>query len=236
MKKIGKLIVGSGEDCADMRYATGLSTPDAFIWGANDDTAVAVLSPLEFDRAALQAKPGLRLMHESELEGANRVERIVRLAKILNVAGFSVPGDFPLRLADELRGAGLTLCPAEEARFFPEREFKHEAEVALIVDALRAAEAGVDRAAEVLGSCTVAADGALVWDGEVLTSDRLRAEIDAELLRHGTLPTGTICAGALCELPDRHGRLPAFDGERLLGRPHADDAKRQGSGGGQKRL
>ena len=195
MKKIGKLIVGSGEGSADMRYATGLSTPDAFIWGACDGTAAAVLSPLEFDRAALQAKPELRLMRESELGGANRVEKIVRLAELLNASGFSVPADFPLHLADELRAAGLTLRPAAEGAFFPEREFKLEAEVALIVDALRAAEAGVDRAAEVLGSCKVAADCSLVWEGETLTSERLRAEIDAELLRHGTLPTGTICAG-----------------------------------------
>ena len=250
MKKIGKLIVGSGEGSADMRYATGLSTPDAFIWGANDDTAMAVLSVLEFDRAASQVKSGLRLLRESELKGVGRIEKIVRLANLLDVAGFLVPAEFPLRIADKLRDAGLLLYPAREGAFFKEREFKQESEVALIVSSLRAAEAGVNRAAAVLAECSVADDGSLVFEGETLTSERLRAEIDAELLRHGTLPTGTICAGgrqgacphnagggsAVREHPDRDGCLPALDGKRLLGRPHADDAQGQGSAGGQKRL
>ena len=195
MKKIGKLIVGSGEGSADMRYATRLSTPDAFIWGADDETAVAVLSPLEFDRASEQAKPGLRLLRESELDGSGRAEKIVKLAELLGVSGFEVPAEFPLALADELRGAGLTLSPAGEGAFFPEREFKHENEVALVVKSLRAAEAGVERAARVLADSSVAADGTLIYEGKTLSSERLRAEIDAELLRHGTLPTGTICAG-----------------------------------------
>ena len=210
MKKIGKLIFGSGEGSADMRYATGLSTPDAFFWGANDEMSAAVLSPLEFDRARKQVKPGVRLMRESELGGSGGVENIVKLAEFLHVAGFLVPADFPLRLADKLRDAGLLLRTVGGRGFFPEREFKTADEVALIVDALRAAEAGVDRAAEVLGSCTVASDGVLVWDGEPLTSERLRAEIDTELLRHGTLPTGTICAGGV------HGACPHDMGEGIL--------------------
>lgn len=210
MKKIGKLIVGSGEGSADMRYATGLSTPDAFFWGANADAAIAVLSPLEFDRARRQARDGIELMPESELGGANRVERIVRLAELLKVSGFEVPAEFPLFFADELRDAGLMLKPMAEGSFFPEREFKQKHEVELIVKSLRAAEAGVDRAAAVLADCSVAADWSLVFEGETLTSERLRAEIDAELLRHGTLPTGTICAGG------RQGACPHNAGEGTL--------------------
>ena len=211
MKKIGKLIVGSGEGSADMRYATGLSTPDAFFWGTDGETAVAVLSPLEFDRAALQAKPGLRLLRESELGGSGRIEKIVGLAELLEVSGFSVPAEFPLGLAERLRDAGLALRPMGEGEFFPEREFKHEDEVALVVKSLRAAEAGVNRAAAVLADSSVAADGILVYGGETLTSERLRAEIDAELLRHGTLPTGTICAGgAQGACPHNAGEGPLY--------------------------
>jgi len=210
MKKIGKLIFGSGEGSADMRYATGLSTPDAFFWGANDEMSAAVLSPLEFDRARKQAKPGVQLMRESELGGSGGVENIVKLAEILHVAGFLVPADFPLRLADELRDAGLLLQTVGGRGFFPEREFKTADEVASVVKSLRAAEAGVSRAAAVLGSASVASDGALIYDGGPLTSERLRAEIDTELLRHGTLPTGTICAGGV------RGACPHDAGEGIL--------------------
>ena len=197
MEKIGKLIVGAGESSADMRYATGLSTPDAFIWAAKGDDSIAVLSPLEFDRARQQAKPGVRLMPERELGGGGRVETIVKLAELLKAEGFLVPSDFPLHLADKLRGAGLALHAMREGNFFPEREFKSTAEAELVTSSLRAAEAGVERAVRVLADSSIAADGAIVYENAPLTSERLRAEIDTELLLHGTLPTGTICAGGV---------------------------------------
>ena len=31
MKKIIRLLIGSGENCADIRYASGISTPDSDI-------------------------------------------------------------------------------------------------------------------------------------------------------------------------------------------------------------
>ena len=210
MEKIGKMIVGSGESSADIRYVTGLSTPDAFIWGAAGERSVAVLSPLEFDRASIQAKDEVELLPEGELGGADRVERIVKLAELLGVTGFEVPAEFPLHLADALRQAGLTIRPAGEGSFFPEREFKTMAEVDKIVAALRAAEAGVARAAEVLENSSVGADGAIVYEGVPLTSERLRAAIDTELLLHGTLPTGTICAGGA------QGACPHHTGSGVL--------------------
>ena len=83
MEKLGKLIVGSGESSSDMRYASGLSTPDPFIWASSGEVSLAVLSPLEFDRARRQAKPELRLLHDSELGSRGRTGNIVELAKML---------------------------------------------------------------------------------------------------------------------------------------------------------
>ena len=197
MEKLGKLIVGSGEGSADMRYVSGLSTPDAFIWCSDGVGSLAVLSPLEFDRASREVKSGVRLIHENELGGGGRVANIVKLAEMSKLSGFVVPAEFPLALADALRNAGLTVRASDEGRFFPEREFKSAGEVELITASLRAAERGVERAAVVLADCSVADDGVIMYEGEALTSERLRAEIDAELLRRGTLPTGTICAGGV---------------------------------------
>ena len=197
MENLGKLIVGSGEGSADMRYASGISTPDAFIWCSNGVESLAALSSLEFDRAVHEAKLGVRLIHENELGGGGRVADIAKLAEMLGVRGFMVPAEFPVGVADSLRKAGLTIRASDEGRFFPEREFKSAAEVELITASLRAAERGVERAAVVLADSSVADDGAIVYEGEALTSERLRAEIDAELLRCGTLPTGTICAGGV---------------------------------------
>lgn len=195
MENTAKLIVGAGESSADIRYATGLSTPDDFIWFSCGGASVAVLSALEFDRARKQVKPGVGLLPERELGGKSRAEKILELAARYRVAAVSVPADFPLALADALRAGGLKLIPAGEGGFFPEREFKSAAEVELVAAALRVAENGVRRAAEVLKNSSVGADGAIFYDGAALTSERLRAEIDGELLRGGALPTGTICAG-----------------------------------------
>ena len=195
MENIAKLIVGAGESSADIRYATGLSTPDDFIWFSTGDVAVAVLSALEFDRARQQAKPGMALLQEIELRGRSRAEKILDLAARYRVSGVTVPTDFPLALADALRAGGLRLDPAGEGGLFPEREFKSEAEANLVIASLRVAENGVRRAAAVLKESSIGADGAIIYAGEVLTSERLRAEIDGELLRGGVLPTGTICAG-----------------------------------------
>ena len=197
MENTAKLIVGAGESSADIRYATGLSTPDDFIWFSDGDASVAVLSALEFDRARKQAKPGVALLQESELRGSSRAEKILDLAARYRVAEATVPADFPLALADTLRAGGLRLNPTEAGKFFPEREFKSAAEAELVVASLRVAENGVRRAAEVLKASSVGADGAIVYEGEALTSERLRAEIDSELLRGGALPTGTICAGGI---------------------------------------
>ncbi len=197
MEKLGKLIVGSGEKSADIRYATGISTPDDFIWCSNGDVAMAVLSALEFDRARRESGPGLRLLREDELGGADRVKTIALLAEQCLVPGFLVPDDFPLYLADRLRESGLQIEAAGAGMFFPEREFKCDDEVKKITMSLRAAESGVRRAVKVLGEASIMDDGTLCYAGAPLTSELLRAEIDAELLRCGTLPTGTICAGGV---------------------------------------
>jgi hypothetical protein len=51
MKNFVRLLIGSGENCADIRYATAISTPDDFIYFEYNDRKCAVLSALEIDRA-----------------------------------------------------------------------------------------------------------------------------------------------------------------------------------------
>ena len=59
MKKFIRLLIGSGENCADIRYITGISTPDDFIFFEYLDRKCAVLSPLEIDRGKATAKAGV---------------------------------------------------------------------------------------------------------------------------------------------------------------------------------
>lgn len=207
MKKIIRLIIGSGESCADIRYASGISTPDSFIFYVYDEIRCAIMSPLEIDRARANAKPGVTVAAESEYNGPRRVEILSAIAERCHCRDFLVPGDFPLALAEKMRHAGLTVAVAEDS-FFPEREFKASAEVQFITAAQRAAEAGLARAVDILKKSSI--DGEyLAYNGKVLTSEFLRAEIDCEILRNGMLPTGTICAGgSQCAQPHNAGSGP----------------------------
>ncbi len=125
--------------------------------------------------------------------GPKRINILLTAAEMCQCRDFVVPADFPLALADEMRGAGLNVT-AEASPFFPERVSKSPAEITAITASQRAAEAGLARAVDILRASEISGDY-LFWQGKNLTSEILRAEIDCEILRCGALPTGTICAG-----------------------------------------
>ena len=193
MHKIVRLIVASGEQCADLRYAAGFSTPDEFIYFDDGTRRGVVMSALEYGRAIHSAPRDVEVHAETEF-GRNRLEILSGIASMLRSGVFLVPADFPLALADRLRENGFKVVP-ETGAFFPSREWKRPEEVEEIVRSQRAGEAGCRRAFAVLRETDVDRSGRLVWNGEILTSEILRGEIDVEMVRLGMLPTGTICAG-----------------------------------------
>ncbi|MDR0932151.1 MAG: M24 family metallopeptidase [Victivallales bacterium] len=196
MRKFARLIVASGETSGDLRYAAGFSAPDEFIWF--DDNAGrkgVIMSALEFSRAVRSVRPGTEVLPEQKF-GTTRQEIICSLAKELRIAGFVVPADFPLLLADQLRHNGIGIESTPDP-FFPEREWKTPEEVEMVTLSQRAGEAGCRRAFAVLRETEIDSSRQLIWNKSVLTSEILRGEIDVEMVRLGMLPTGTICAGGV---------------------------------------
>ena len=200
--KIARLIVGSGEDNPDIRYATNLSTPDNFIWfevkASKEDKPyqACVMSSLEYDRAKESVKAGVDVLRSEDFLGNSIKEQILSIAKKFNLTTLEVPATFPLSIADNLRANKLKVIPIE-GLFFPQRAYKEDSEVEKIITSLRAAEAGLTRAREVLALSTVNNDNTLTYNGELLTSEILRYEIDSTMLKLGMAATGTICAGGL---------------------------------------
>jgi len=195
--KSAKLLYAAGEKCADIRYAAGFSTPDEFIWcGFEDGSATVVLSPLEYSRGAAGARAGVEVLPESDFGTFDRRKIIGAIARRHKIDTWLVPADFPLALADGLRRDGFSVA-AVEGEFLPQREFKSEDECRMICDSIRAAEAGAARGFEVIGEAGIASDNTLWWQGEKLTSEILRTEIDLAQLKAGAMPMGTICAGGL---------------------------------------
>lgn len=196
MSNFARLILASGENCPDMRYAAGFPTPDEFFYYEKDDVCGVICSALEFNRARSQARSGVTVRPESDFGGPDRIKIVSALAAELNVDGFLVPQDFPFGVAEKLRRAGIAVEPFEGI-FFPEREFKTEDEIRQVTISQRAGEAGCRRAFEILRETDIGNDRMLYWNGEPLTSEILRAEIDIAMVRLGMLPTGTICAGGV---------------------------------------
>lgn len=189
------LLFASGEKSSDMRYLSGLATPDDFIAFQINGEVYAVLSALEYDRGKENAAANCHVLRESELGGPDRMTIFQSIAKDFRVKEFVVAKDFPLFWADKLRARGLkiTTCDGE---LLPEREFKTSSEAEKLAAAEKAAQNGLLRAKEILASSKVDAQNRIIYENAVLTSEILRAEIDCALIISGMLPTGTICAGS----------------------------------------
>jgi Xaa-Pro aminopeptidase len=208
------MVAASGYD-ADMLYATRFYADDPFIWWEARRKTHVALSTLEIDRA----KPIARVSQvhgtgEFIAKGAkdhSSAAVISGIAAKYKIKSFLVPGQFPAGLLETLRRRGLKITVSNEP-FFPQRARKTEEEVAALTTALRVAETGLRRGIDVLKASKADRRGFLKWGNAPLTSERLRAEMDAAVLYAGGSPANTIVAGGLqgCDPHERgHGPLRA---------------------------
>jgi len=195
----GRLLYAAGGASANMLYASGLITPDPFLWYAVPDETGLVLGPLEVGRAQKQARSGLRILSLEQAAAAwglpkgkrGPVDLIRGLAKTSRVRHWQVPDEFPYGLAAQLRRSRMVLTPVKD--FFPERATKSADEVELVREGVQLAEAGLFRAIEILREATIQGD-LVAWQGETLTAEILRGEVDAEIARQGGTASHTITA------------------------------------------
>ena len=218
MKK-AELIVADIEKSADILYASGFRAPDPFIYYRRGDEKGIVLSVLEHDRGVQERHPWVKVhrLEEFASGGGDTAEVIQALANFLGITEYVVPKDFPLYLADALRGSGLQVaCKKDD--FFPERCYKSSNEVSKITQAMRITEKGMRRACKILAEATVCSSAnTLIWQGTTLTSEIMRSEINIELIRHGAVAESTIVAcGAHSAEPHNTGSGPLFAAQPLV--------------------
>ena len=217
MARFARLLVGNTDQVPNLTYATGLFVPDSFAWCQTPRGKThLLLSPLEIDRARREAT--VDHCHDLSQEEKYLPKKNPSYAAILasflrrhGVRSAQVPAEFPLGLARSLTQAGLTLHPTAEP-FFPSRIKKTPLEIAHITQSIRAAEAGLARAVEVLQATKIRRNKTLFWSNSPLTSERLRIEMEVACLRHGALARDTIVAGGnqACDPHERgHGPLRA---------------------------
>jgi Xaa-Pro aminopeptidase len=187
------LICGDTLRSPEMRHEVPLGIGDPFLYLETDGRRAVLTNVLEVDRIAQEAPELERLLGEQfgrdEMIAEGRpypeIERelYLRAVRELGISAAVVPPDFPLGVADRLRAEGIALTSDDEL-FVERRRHKTDAELAGIRRAARAALAGMEECARVLREAEIDGDG-LRYDGEVLTSEALRARIREVCARLG---------------------------------------------------
>ncbi len=185
----------------DQRYFGGIAVPDPFISFQLNRRRVCVVSALEFGRVKRASRFDVVLPLEAWHEQARQrwpdsrigpAEVIRLLAERHQLRAFTIPDDFPARVAFELAGHGIHLEPAR-GMLFPGREIKSDAEAAAIRAGNRCAAAGIAAAERVLRASRIRR-GWLHHEGRRLTSERLKFAVETACLEAGGVSLDTIVA------------------------------------------
>lgn len=224
------LLFANSEENANLFYASRFFAPDPFAClilprRPRGEKKLLLLSDLEIDRGRKEARvdgveslSGLSGILKKQLGFAPSYPDILRgWLRRHRVSRVVVPEEFPLGLARSLEKNGLQISVGSPL-FFPERETKTANDLRALRKALAMTEAGMERAWEVLRASTIQSHSQrLLWGGGVLTSERLRAEIDTCILRRGGLPRGTIVAGGnqACD-PHERGSGPLLAHQLII--------------------
>lgn len=206
------LIVADSERDANMLYATGMFVPDPFIYFRHRGKSSVVMSDLEIDRAQHEARVDEVIsMTEVTQPLEKKLGRRAKFGDIIaaifrqrGIRAARVPANFSLIHAQHLREHGIRI-ETDDHPIFPLRELKRPDEVKAIERSLRTTEAGLAAGIAAIRASRPGKDGRLRLGGSVLTSERVRAEIDIAMIRLGGLGAHTIVAGGdqACEPHDR---------------------------------
>jgi Xaa-Pro aminopeptidase len=187
------LIYGDSFRSADLRHAVPLGVPDPFLYAEQNGSRHVFSSSME---AARLRELGLFDVHTHEEFGADGLiasgidrrelsaQLALRAVDSLGLKRAAVPESFPVWLADRLRGDGLELDVDQEL-FDSRRRVKTEEQLAGMRRAQRAAEAAMDRCRDLLRRAEIRGDE-LLLDGEQLTVERVKADLNVVFAAHDT--------------------------------------------------
>jgi Xaa-Pro aminopeptidase len=225
------LVIAAPEHDATAYHLSGFLAPDPVIYlrvGGESGKGYLVVSSMEYGRAKRDARANevlsfdeldvMNLARELKSGGRALAAATARLLERLGAANspVAVPPSLGVVYADELRARGLTVRP-DAVLFAGLRRQKTEKEISSVERTQKAVEEACAHAVGILRESGIAEDGTLLHEGETLTSERLRSEIDIELLRRGCAAEGTITAcGAQAADPHERGHGPLIAGESII--------------------
>ncbi len=208
---------------ANMYYATKITASDPFMWYQNKDgKTFLIIGALEIEEAKRDATVD-QILDIADVAMAAKDSGFIagpkgfcaQMLKEDDVTEVEVPPNFNTAITLYLQSLGINVR-VTEPYFFAERSVKSAEEIEKVRHAQAINQKGFERAKMVLKEAEIGKDDILYWQGEVLTAERLRGEMNAEIARFGSVPMsgGPIvgCAAQGAEPHERgHGPLKAHE-------------------------
>ncbi|GAA0654996.1 M24 family metallopeptidase [Salarchaeum japonicum] len=210
---------------SDQLYLSGFDASDPFVSLYTPDETVLLVSGLEFTRAKRESRADAVRRYadydyqEKRANNDTATARDLLYAEFLDEFGVEsvlVNERFPLATADGLRDHGVSVDVDDDDTVGTIRATKTAAEVEHVKAAQDANEAAM-RAAQTLIEAATVRDGVLHYEGDPLTSERVKEEIEVTLLRHGCSLDETIVAcGESASIPHDRGSGPLRADETII--------------------
>ena len=201
---VALLMAGVPLENKTLFHRVRFAAPDSAAWVRwPDGSTLLILRDIEVDRARKQARadavaspadfePSGGLSGDRETAVAQAAAEALRRA---GVARVTADRTLPLLFAHVLAGAGVEVA-CDPALGVMERRAKDADELAALDAAQRVTIEAVALGCRLIEEADAAADGTLLHDGRPLTSERVRAEIEAFLMSRGLRSdAGMIVAG-----------------------------------------
>lgn len=191
--KTAKLIFDCPEKNADLYYATKFLAPDDVLYLELGGKKYLVLSDLEYERGRKEAK-GVKIYSLAEWmekarqarQSPNSVGVIATLLRHCKVRTITAPRTTAFYLVDGLRQKGFKVKEGTHP-FYPDRTIKTPREKKWMVQAQKMTFRAIGVAKKVLRETKIRR-GLLYWKGKILTSERLRFELEKFLLSQNFQP------------------------------------------------
>jgi Xaa-Pro aminopeptidase len=192
------LLIGGASDAVDVRYATGFTAPDPFLYVQTRDEKHLLVSPLEIGRA-LKLGPSVNCATPDDFGMSPKARRDFgrQAASFLAALGcdaVSVSPRCPIGIVRRLEKKGFGVKVVKEP-VFAERSVKTAKELRALRQAQRAAADAMKTAMTLIASAEIGKNGALMVGGSPLTSERVRHAVCVRLLENQFHAEEIIIAG-----------------------------------------
>lgn len=209
------VIYNTTEKDVNLLYWGHCSAPDAFFALSVGGKTIAFVSELEFGRfSSTSTFDEVHLLSDIRKQISSEkqpfwVSFFQYLQKTYNIDSFIIPNDFPASIYAEISSK---ISIAFDATYFQtQRGIKQTEEVEEIRKACALTSATLQYTKTILQTSEIKDDDILYYEGEILTSERLRTLMEIYCMQHGGYASETITAcGEQASLPHCQGFGPLY--------------------------